>query len=72
PVYYAPPPPVYYVPEPRYVPRPVYYAPAPRVVYETTYREPRWERREGHHHQHRWEDRSWSDRRDDYGPRRGR
>jgi hypothetical protein len=73
PVVYAPPPPVYYAP----APRPVYYAPAPRVVYETTYREPRWDRRDDRRweHHHRWEDRSWGDRRgpsDVYGPGRGR
>ena len=76
PVYYAPPP-VYYAPAPRYVERDVYYAPAPRVVYETSYGgrgwdrhdDRRWEheRREHHERQDRRED-----RRDDYGPHRGR
>jgi len=70
PVYYAPPP-VRYVPAPRYVERDVYYyAPPPRVVYERSYHGHRWDRRDD-----RWDDRRGHDRHDrrddNYGPQRG-
>jgi hypothetical protein len=77
PVYYAPAPVYHYAPRPRYVEREVYYAPAPRVVYETSYRDRRWDHRDdrrwGHdrHHRHDHHHRR-DDRRDDYGPHRGR
>ena len=73
PVYYAPAP-VYYAPAPRYIERDVYYAPPPRVVYETSYRDRRWEGRDDRRWEHERHERHerWEDRRDDYGPRRGR
>jgi hypothetical protein len=77
PVYYAPPPVVRYVPEPRYVQRDYYYAPAPRVVYERSYNDRRWERRDDRWDDRRWDGRSdrhdhWDRDRDHDGPRRGR
>lgn len=73
PVYYAPAP-VYYAPAPVYIEREVYYAPPPRVVYENAYRDRRWDDRDDRRWEHERHERHerWEDRRDDYGPRRGR